>query len=392
MAVNSGQGRALLPASWAERPSAPSNQAASPVGRREVVRALKFAAAGSDPDVLEWAIDKASNAGVSSDVLHVAHKRKASLDAETSGARRQKRDLEVLGALRSALGSGSVDMLDQALEEAEQAGVGGEILQHAREERARLADDYRRQQAKSVSLSSIRAARQSMDVPGLMQAIQEAIQVNANPELIKRDALGVAKDGSDQRHAMATCILKFATESSYTDVLDLAMSWARSQSVDGDVVSKASLHKARLEEEASKQRAVAEAASALAVAWEQPEVSVLSRAIDRASAAGVNQEMLGLAYKRLRTLKRNARSAELQAAADAVRVEAVTVAASMVPAAEVAERREHCKEAGTALKSAMARGNAYQLMAAIQQAEQAGVSRETIAPARRKLARLEKGN
>lgn len=394
----------MLPAAWATRPSAAT--AAPPVGRREIARALEFAAAGNDVDAIAWSIEQASAAGVSPDLVVRAQQRLDALMAQAGTVVQHSARQDAEARLEAAVGAGSVDMLDTAIAQAERAGLAAEstVLQHAKAERSRLAEDIRQQQARSAALAAIRDARQAMDVPALLVAVREASQVGANPELIRRDALGL-RDASDQRHAMARCILRFAAQGDSMLVLDLAIGWARTEAVPEPELEAAVQRRAAITDEAKRKRSLGGAASALAAAWKTTDPQVLAEAIEDARAAGVSAEMLRLAERRLKTVMKSAALALEALGADLVGASGVgataadsegPVAVAAAPAApvldaeHVAEMQERCKEASAVLKTAMVRGDAEALASAIDQAVRVGVSRELVAPARRKLSRLQK--
>jgi len=169
-----------------------------------------------------------------------------------------------------------------------------------------------------------------------------------------------------------------------------------------------------------------EAAKALSLAWRQTDPEVFAEALAGAEYAGVSEEMLRVARRRWAELEGRARQEAERREAEAQRAVARQVAeeelvavlgssdaevlaaavaraeeadvdgealerarASLAKMRDTARRQHDCSEAGKALKFAMIRGDAEALTTAIEQAVKAGVSREVVARARRKLQRVQ---
>lgn len=225
-----------------------------------------------------------------------------------------------------------------------------------------------------------------MDMPSLLDAIRKALQVNIDRELIRIESLGVYD------HGMAACILKFAAQGTDLQVLDLALEWGRQEEVAGEEMAYAHRRRAVLHQADCGDRNLAEAAAGLATAWRSGDIEALTTSIETARIAGVSPEMLRLATRRREALER--RAARAQGDADDTIAKESAAAAPSVDLAllenvnQAAEKQHLCKEAAAALKAAMRKGIAQGIKDAIEQAEHAGVSRELVAPARRKLTRL----
>jgi len=199
--------------------------------------------------------------------------------------------------------------------------------------------------------------------------------------------------------------LEHAMQAANPEVLGLAVNWAEEAGVSADTIATACGRKEALDEEAQRNQSLEAVAAALAAALQQGDAAVLGAAIAAARRAGISQETIKLAERKRAMLETLAAESLLQsamggsdtgalasaiehAAEAGVKGEAVEKARrNMAERADVSRRQLACGEAAKELKSAMLQGDAESLTLAIDRAVQAGVSREVVARARRKLAR-----
>jgi len=193
------------------------------------------------------------------------------------------------------------------------------------------------------------------------------------------------------------------------------LSWSSAAGVGEELLAPARERAAVLAEvqaeDAQRDRFLSEAANALREAWQRGDPEALDTAIEHARAAGVSQEMLSMAQRRLLVLEQQCsirREVTLQAgrarvAAASLRSAREQAAMDLNDAEQAAERarldkerledaakRQHlCVEASRSLHFAMVQGTAEALTSAIDEATRLGVSREVVARAKRKLARVQ---
>jgi len=391
----------------------------------EVSGALEYASHGSDVNALGFAMDQAFAIGtVSTESNHHAAQRKRTLEGEAMDTWRKKARLEAGQAIVVASSMGNVDMLASAIAKAEEAGLAdhGE-LEAAKRQQTALESVQRRQRKYDQTLRHVRSAVRHRDADRVCSSILRALKVGADAATIKQAAL--AWEHRPARTDVAAYILHCASKGSSVDLLDLSLGWAMAESVaEGSMVAareRLAVLAEVLAEDAQRDHMLGEAARNLANAWQQDDPQVLEVSLSRARAAGISEEMIRMAEKRRAKLPRGEQSAsrcpdqpgpaacaafvdissvtqhQQQQQQEAAAVAAVPPAQSSPPSTEGGEvtpedatlRQGACLEAARVLKEAMLQGNASGLEAAIAEAAQAGVSREIVARARRKLTRVQ---
>lgn len=385
----------------------------------EVSRALEFATRGADADALGFAIDQAFRAGtgICEEALDRAMKRKAALENQAAEARRQRARLEAGRALLVASSMGNVDLLASAIVKAEEAGLScEEELEAARRQRTAMAAAARRQRLAAEAVRAVRAAVRDLDAERISSSLLRAMKAGASQEAMKQAAID--EEHRISRKDTAAFVLQCAAKVSSVDLLDLTLGWAMAEGVTDSAMAAAREKLAVLAEvmaeDAQRDHMLAEAARSLACAWQQADPQVFAGAIERARTAGISEEMVQMAEKRRAKLQqdqqreglRQAAEVELRAAVHEADVTALAVAidrgkeaglnTDAIDKAQTAKerledalrRQQACAEAAKALKVAMLQGGAEALAAAVEAAVQAGVSREVVARARRKLARV----
>jgi len=391
----------------------------------EVSGALEYASHGSDVNALGFAMDQAFAIGtVSTESNHHAAQRKRTLEVEAMDTWRKKARLEAGQAIVVASSMGNVDMLASAIAKAEEAGLAdhGE-LEAAKRQQTALESVQRRQRKYDQTLRHVRSAVRHRDADRVCSSILRALKVGADAATIKQAAL--AWEHRPARTDVAAYILHCASKGSSVDLLDLTLGWAMAEGVaEGSMVApreRLAVLAEVLAEDAQRDHMLGEAARNLANAWQQDDPQVLEVSLSRARAAGISEEMIRMAEKRRAKLPRGEQSAsrcpdqpgpaacaafvdlssvaqhQQQQQQEAAAVAAVPPAQSSPPSTEGGEvtpedatlRQGACLEAARVLKEAMLQGNASGLEAAIAEAAQAGVSREIVARARRKLTRVQ---
>jgi len=341
----------------------------------EVSKALEHASRGSDIDALGFAMDQAFAIGtISTENPHHVVQRKRTLEGEAIAAQGKKARLEAGHAIVVASSTGNVDMLASAVGKAEEAGLAdqGEIEAAKRQQTAleSVQTDIaalKWQRKYDQTLRSVRCAVRRRDAVQVCASILCALKVGANATTIKQAAL--AWEHRPARTDVAAYILQCASKGSNVDLLDLTLGWAMAEGVaEGSMVAareRLAVLAEVLAEDAQRDHALGVAARNLANAWEQDDPQVLETALHQARAAGISEEMIHMSEKRRAKLPRS------------------------FPLDDASRRQGACMEAARVLKGAMLQGNAMRLEAAIAEAALAGVSRERVASARRKLTRVQ---
>ncbi|CAK0816307.1 unnamed protein product [Prorocentrum cordatum] len=259
-----------------------------------------------------------------------------------SEARRCRVRNEAWEALESAVGAGSVDMLAAAISSAEAAGLTEAQLATARERHDALREEAQRRQAYDVALVGLRTALQrGQDAEFVEPVVRHAVEVGVAPRALM-SPLADVEGAQELVTGAAALVLEAAVREGASarraaagglSFLERAQEWSRAVGVSAELLEKARAQRAsaseKVAEKAHGEAVKADAAQALAAAWQSPDATTcsLDMAIFAARFAGVNKRMLKLAQRRRDELaqdeEKRAAEAGLRAAVAAGRGDAL---------------------------------------------------------------------
>ncbi|CAE7938345.1 ODA11 [Symbiodinium sp. KB8] len=247
-------------------------------GRAEA--ALLEAMKGSDMSQLELAIDRASSAGVSPEVIDRAQEHLRGLEAKEEAARAT---LLALNELLAAMKLSDLHALQKALDAAKSGGVSDEILLQGEQKLAFLLEQ---QEAEAQLLKAITGDMATLTA-ALVRA--EAAKVDGQVCARARDAL-LRMKRYEAEHATEELIAAMAGEDA--KALELALLRAREVEVDANLIQDAEAALQDLRELAQHGPERREAEAELQAAIDTGDLVLLEAALAKARALRVSEEVL----------------------------------------------------------------------------------------------------